>query len=63
MLENNPDTVKFVFKHLPLRNHKMAVPAAQASMAAHNQGKFWEYHDKIFATKPLTQASFVKIAQ
>lgn len=28
----------------------MALPAAQASLAAHKQGKFWEYHDKIFAS-------------
>ncbi len=26
----------------------MARPAAWASMAAFNQGKFWEYHDLIF---------------
>ena len=27
----------------------MARPAAQAAMAASAQGKFWQYHDKIFA--------------
>ena len=26
----------------------MARPAATAALAAENQGKFWEYHDKIF---------------
>ena len=26
----------------------MAGPAALASMAANEQGKFWEYHDKLF---------------
>jgi protein-disulfide isomerase len=26
----------------------MARPAAQAALAAHAQGKFWDYHDKIF---------------
>lgn len=25
------------------------MPAAVASMAAHEQGKFWEFHDKLFA--------------
>lgn len=48
MLKNNPNTVKAVFKHFPLRNHKKAVPAAMASIGAHNQGKFWEYHDLLF---------------
>ena len=28
----------------------MARPAAQAAMAAHAQGKFWDYHDKVFAS-------------
>ena len=27
----------------------MALPAAKAALAADRQGKFWEYHDKIFA--------------
>jgi len=48
VLEKNSDTVKVVFKHFPLRNHKMAQPAAVAAMAAHDQGKFWEYHDLVF---------------
>ena len=38
-----------MFKHLPLAMHKDAVPAALASVAAQKQGKFWEFHDKIFA--------------
>jgi protein-disulfide isomerase len=37
-----------VFKNFPLRNHKLALPAAQAAHAAGKQGKFWEYHDKVF---------------
>ena len=37
-----------VFKNFPLRNHKLAQPAAKAALAAGNQGKFWEYHDKVF---------------
>ncbi len=42
------DRVKVVFKHYPLNFHKQAEPAALASIAAHEQGKFWEMHDKIF---------------
>jgi len=41
--------VAVVFKHNPLGFHKQAMPAALASMAAGKQGKFWEYHDKMFA--------------
>jgi protein-disulfide isomerase len=45
------DKVRIVFKHLPLPFHQHAHLAAQASMAAHAQGKFWEYHDKLFANQ------------
>jgi protein-disulfide isomerase len=48
VLEKYPGKVKVVFKNFPLRNHKMALPAATAAMAAGKQGKFWEYHDKVF---------------
>ena len=41
--------VKVVFKQFPLNFHKQAKPAAVAALAAHEQGKFWEYHDKVFA--------------
>jgi len=41
--------VQIVFKNNPLGFHKRAMPAALAAMAAHKQGKFWEYHDKLFA--------------
>lgn len=40
----------------------MARPAALASMAANEQGKFWEYHDKLFAESKIFPASIDKIA-
>lgn len=56
--------VRIVFKHLPLAMHKDAVPAALASVAAHKQGKFWEFHDKIFADqRNLKLDAFKKHAQ
>ena len=48
VLEKNPDSVKLVFKHFPLRNHKFARPASIAAIAAERQGKFWEFHDLLF---------------
>ena len=49
VIQQYPETVKLVFKHFPLRNHKHAVKAALASLAAEKQGKFWEFHDLLFA--------------
>ena len=62
VLEHNPDTVKIVLKNMPLNFHKLAAPAALAALAAANQGKFWEYHDELFATPTLTDNSFDAIA-
>ena len=43
--------VRFVWKHLPLSIHQHAVDAALAAEAAGKQGKFWDYHDKLFANQ------------
>ncbi len=63
MLEKNPENVKIVFKHLPLRMHKQAAPAALAAIAAQNQGKFWQMHDALFAiSNKLNKKSIEKAA-
>ena len=49
VMEKYPDDVRLVYKHFPLSFHKAAKPAAVASMAAQEQGKFWEMHDVLFA--------------
>ena len=41
--------MKIAWKHMPLAIHKDAPGAHLASIAAQKQGKFWEFHDKIFA--------------
>jgi protein-disulfide isomerase len=48
VLEKYPVDVKIVFKNFPLRNHKFAVKAAAAALAAESKGKFWEFHDELF---------------
>ena len=56
--------IRVAFKQLPLPFHSNAKPAAAASLAAGEQGKFWEMHDTLFANqKNLTRADFEKYAQ
>lgn len=46
--------IKIVFKHFPLTNaHPNAMAAAQASEAAGAQGKFWEFHDLLYANQDV----------
>jgi protein-disulfide isomerase len=45
------DKVRIVWKHLPLDMHKSAMGAHLAAVAAEKQGKFWEFHDKLFANQ------------
>jgi predicted DsbA family dithiol-disulfide isomerase len=43
--------VHLVFRDFPLPFHKDAPKAAEAGQCAHEQGKFWELHDKMFANQ------------
>ncbi len=44
--------VTLVYKHFPLTQiHPEALPAATAAWSASKQGKFWEYHDALFANQ------------
>ena len=65
VLEKYPKQVKLVFKNFPLvRNHKFAMPAAIAALAAEKQGKFWEFHDLLFKDySHLNEEKIKEIAQ
>jgi protein-disulfide isomerase len=43
--------VRLVFRNFPLTFHDKAMLAAEASLAAHAQGKFWAFHDLLFANQ------------
>jgi len=43
------DRIRFVYRNYPLPNHPDARPAAEAAQCANEQGKFWPYHDQLFA--------------
>jgi predicted DsbA family dithiol-disulfide isomerase len=56
--------LKLVFKNYPLPSHKNSELAARAAMAARQQNKFWEMHEKLFAQgKDLDETAIKRIAQ
>lgn len=49
ILNDYPSQVRLVYKQFPLTSiHPNSQKAAEASECADEQGKFWEYHDKLF---------------
>jgi predicted DsbA family dithiol-disulfide isomerase len=48
LLKAYPSQLRIVFKHVPNPRHRRAMLASQAAIAAQNQGKFWEMHDRLF---------------
>jgi protein-disulfide isomerase len=53
LLARYPNDVRLVYKHMPLDQlHPQARRAAEASWCAQQQGKFWEFHDQLYAGGP-----------
>ena len=64
ILEKYPQDVRKVFKQHPLSFHKDAPLAAEASLAAGGQGKFWEMKEVLFNNqKQLKEENLIKYAQ
>jgi protein-disulfide isomerase len=58
------DKVSFSYRDFPLSAiHQNAIIAAEASRCAEEQGKFWEYHDQLFASSSLEKNSLIDYAR
>ena len=50
VLAKHPETVALAYRDMPMSKiHPLARKAAEAARCAGEQGKFWEYHDLLFA--------------
>jgi protein-disulfide isomerase len=58
VLEKYPKEVKLVHKFLP-HYREFSLKAATAALAADEQGKFWEFHDKLFENQGVLNDSMV----
>ena len=58
IIKNYDGKVRLAFKNLPLPFHNEAKPSAAAALAAGEQGKFWEFHDALFANQRKLNTEF-----
>src|SRR5712664_782256 len=66
IMKEYPGKVRLVWKNQPLSFHSNAMPAAEAAMAAYEQGndKFWAMHDRLFDKQnELSPAYFEQVAR
>jgi protein-disulfide isomerase len=64
LVDEYPADVRVCFKHFPLGGHTNSRLAAEGAVAAHKQGKFWPYNEKIWAnSENLTPAIVEKAAK
>lgn len=60
VLDQYGQQIRFVFRHFPAEVHRGARIAAEASLAANAQGKFWAFHDKAFNNQSLLSRSHIE---
>jgi protein-disulfide isomerase len=62
VLKRYDGKVRLIHKDLPLDQiHPQARQAAEAARCADDEGKFWEYHDKLYASSPKAAPEDLKL--
>jgi protein-disulfide isomerase len=63
LLQAYPDKIRLVIKNYPYKYRDFSKIAAEATLAARDQGKYWEMHDLLLARSPkLDRASLIAYA-
>ena len=63
LMQTYPDQIRRVIKNYPYKYRDFARMAAEASLAARDQGKYWEMHDILITRSPkLDRASLIAYA-
>ncbi len=64
LLDAYPGQIRFVYRNLPLppTMHPDAMSAAVASLCANDQNAYWDYHEKLFSSEMLGEATYIQYA-
>ena len=64
LLDAYPGQIRFVYRNLPLppTMHPDAMSAAVASLCANDQNAYWDYHEKLFSSETLGEATYIQYA-
>ena len=60
LMEQFEGQIRFIYKDYPLPSHPNAFKAAEAGNCAHEQGRFWELHDTMFASQGALDVESLK---
>jgi protein-disulfide isomerase len=63
LVQDYAGKVSVIYKDFPLPMHPFAEKAAEAARCAGEQGKFWEYHNLLFANRKLEVADLKQQAK
>jgi len=63
IMQEYPGKIRLTFRNFPLQFHQHARMAAEASLSAGDQGKFWQMYDKIFSTRVMDRDGLINTAK
>lgn len=63
LMEEYPGKIRLAFQNYPMSYHRSARPAAEAALAAGDQGKFWEMYERLFTLGGTDRQSLISHAK
>lgn len=63
LLNEYPEKVRLIFRHMPLNHHKAARDAALAATCAQRQGSFWEFSDFLFGAEKVSASTVAEAVE